>query len=601
MHAEDNNDSSLARCSGVSATHEQNQPASACAESSTSRPRKAKQHRKRHVMPGPAGLLFQQSQTHMLNFSSKRSKSSFDPLNVDSPPPSQDEEDDLASNTKPIDFDLGCNAVAGVSFYSPAWMVMQIELGFRTPSLQAYLSNEQKYKILRPCYPTASHYLVPDVLSGKADWNISPRSLLVLVQNNKALTDNLWTVTLIDETCVTMEAWIQPFFVKREQQRSYSHQTMIRPGLVWLVQDATIMLMANKDRKKKTQRMLLIKQENIQQVWSPSMADDVGETAYREWVESRNSLTVQATKLFNETMFQEDERRVCDQTAAAAFDGPAALQNGPQLKTNIQLPTDAVLPSLALLQPSHRPIIEASDHVAATNVEQQQQRAAVDNGKAAAGLPTRKGFAQPFARSMAMPVDTVNQAVAIEPSHVNLVAPSSSATVYLDGEVNITRHWPNSRQSPRPKLGATANNGLVKHSVMNQQHNAPLRTGCASYTYSQLRGTSTSNLLLGHALKAGTDAAAELKLTPTLTSHAASSNVISTVSGLWNMTDAELDMLDESDQETCTEKDLDIGRVSASTATRVFATKGNGQAISSLFQPGVDAGFDLDGFNDEDE
>lgn len=262
--------------------------------SRSSRSRKAAHRRKRHALPGPAGLLFQQSQSHALDNSvNKRPKDRHSYVSMGST--QDDNDDDPRELPLQNSIEFGHNtAASGISFYSPAWMVMQIDLGFRTPSLPAYLTTEEKYETLRKLFPETTYVLIPDVISGKADWNISPRSLIALVQTSRALTDNLWTVSLIDETCATIDAWIQPSFVKKEQQQTCSHQSTIQPGSVWLIQDATVMLVASKDRRKKTERMLLIKKENIQQVWSPCQADDVGAEAHKEWIDRRNTLTIQA-------------------------------------------------------------------------------------------------------------------------------------------------------------------------------------------------------------------------------------------------------------------------------------------------------------------
>ena len=271
-------------------------------------------------MPGPAGLLFQQSQTPSLNAPPpKKPKNTFDQTTSNDTSHCEQEEgenDEDFPLQKTSDFSR--NSTSDVSFYSPAWMVMQLELGFRTPSLQAHLSPDEKYEILRPLYPAESHFLIPDIVRGKADWNISPRSLLVLVQTSQALTDNLWTVSLMDETCATLDAWIQPTFVKKEQQQDLSHQASIQPGLVWLVQDATVMLVSNKDRKAKSERMLLIKQENIQRVWSPSQADEMDESTYTGWIDRRNTLTAQICQRIRRNTDRTEDRRLGSDPAASS-------------------------------------------------------------------------------------------------------------------------------------------------------------------------------------------------------------------------------------------------------------------------------------------
>jgi len=238
-------------------------------------PRKAKRHRRRYVPVGPAGVWFQTQQSSL-------------PRNNKG-----DEEDEEVVLNSPRNTRPSNN---GIAFYSPAWMSMQCEIGFLTPSLPAYLSEQERYTLLRPHVPN-HHLMIPELLQGKADWKLPPnKSLFVLVHTIQALSDNLWTVELTDETGFKISAWIQPKLVSQEEQRSTPHY--IRPGLVWMLQNVTILLVAKQvpdegaERVSKMDRILLVSEANIKKLWTPS-EEAVSDQDYIQWMERRNTLTSQ--------------------------------------------------------------------------------------------------------------------------------------------------------------------------------------------------------------------------------------------------------------------------------------------------------------------
>jgi hypothetical protein len=249
------------------------------------RPRKAKKHRRRHVPAGPAGVWYQQRAQLLENnetYETNKQENYTQSLTYD--------EDDHDHNKKRFAFKQTkhCKDV------SSAWMVLQCHLQFVTPMLPAYVSTLERFALLRPHVPE-EYLLLPQILNGAADFKFQPyHKLIVLVQTIHSLTDNLWTLTLTDETGATMEAWLEPNLV---QTRSQSLHSRTRPGLLLLVRDATILLVPDP-----TERMLLIQEANIERVWAPHGQDDqVSHDQRRNWIEQRLVLTARAREQIQAT------------------------------------------------------------------------------------------------------------------------------------------------------------------------------------------------------------------------------------------------------------------------------------------------------------
>jgi hypothetical protein len=238
--------------------------------------KKAKHHRRRHVPVGPAGVWFQVQQN--------------DPgLNKRTTRPEQEEQEEETG----IEFTQGTTTKVarsvGVAFYSPAWISMQCDLGFVTPSLPAYLSQDDRYTACRPHIPGQFH-MIPEVLAGQADWKLEERRLLVLVHAIESLAGNLWVAELTDETGAKISCWIQPRLVQQEQQRQLPKY--IRPGLVWLLRDTTLLLVAKEEEDASYGRMLLVGEHNIERVWTPANGEEgISDDDYIKWMEKRNALT----------------------------------------------------------------------------------------------------------------------------------------------------------------------------------------------------------------------------------------------------------------------------------------------------------------------
>lgn len=236
----------------------QQQPFWTQEESSTSdaavvvRPMKrSKKPRKRHIPVGPAGVWFQQQ--HHQKVEGEDEEEEGEPAMISAPQTKTPQN----------------------SFYSPAWMAMQIDLTLVTPSLPSHWTTEQKVEHLRPHWPS-NFVLLADVKGWKLE-----KSLLVLVQAIHQVND-VWTVSLQDESTATMTAWIQPRLVTDEEQTP----RYLQVGYVWRLEHATIAL------HEGNSLLLAIKEENIVQVWTTSEADQVSDQAYISWMEQRNTVTV---------------------------------------------------------------------------------------------------------------------------------------------------------------------------------------------------------------------------------------------------------------------------------------------------------------------
>jgi hypothetical protein len=274
------------------------------------RPTKAQKHRKRHVPVGPAGIWFQKQQQHPSASSDRR-------MNHDDGDEDDDDEEKISHSS-----DIR-NRRRREAFcvYSPAWTAAQCELQITTPmTFPVEWSVSQKSAILRRCLPD-SFALISEILAGDYDWRLENKQLLCQITSiqDHIFNDYLWTVMLQDETGAEIAAWMQPSLVESQQQQQQqsnssksSHSTtietcktsttnspVIKVGYVWLISGAAIQLVAAASSFKNhdaglvptMDRMLLISQNNIRNVWSPASADQIPNDLYIAWMERRNSLS----------------------------------------------------------------------------------------------------------------------------------------------------------------------------------------------------------------------------------------------------------------------------------------------------------------------
>lgn len=294
---------------------------------------KHKSHRKRHVPVGPAGVWFQTQQQHSIE--NQRIDKNSRGKNID------DEDEDLDDcNNKNRKFSKSghANNSNSQSFHNLAWTAAQCSLGYATPNWSALLQTSQKYSIIRRQIPK-DFVLIRDIYTTMVnDWKLrNGQKLLVMVNTMKAVMgDNyLWTVGLTDETGSFIQAWIQPSFVQKEQQRSTPQY--LRVGVVWMLKNVTLAVgrraltmvpfsggpandeddddddmytkhveseihgtvsgASSHQLTKPVERTLLISESNIEQVWSSVSEKEISHEAYIKWVEQRNNATLLASKI----------------------------------------------------------------------------------------------------------------------------------------------------------------------------------------------------------------------------------------------------------------------------------------------------------------
>lgn len=209
--------------------------------------------------------------------------------------------EDKGVNDDDDDATVAAAALADISI-SPAWNLMQRDLGITTPYLQPWMINmtthdgsggefqselKRRYQLLRPHVPKR-FLLLYEIVRGHHDLGFGSLShdenhngnngcdrrmdedvdsqfgppkfvhqsdapaLVVLVQSvESSIHHNIWTVELTDETGATVRAWMEPSFIHVQLQSSCRHQDdpsskeggtfIIRPGVVWLLRKVSIM------------------------------------------------------------------------------------------------------------------------------------------------------------------------------------------------------------------------------------------------------------------------------------------------------------------------------------------------------------------------
>jgi hypothetical protein len=236
-------------------------PTSQCSiETQPTRPNKAKSHRKRHPPPGPAGVWFQAKQQ-----SDSKDQEEGDLL-------FKNHHSRLKEALPPPDVTI-----------HPAWMIMQMQLPLLTPYLPPYASILERYEVIRALIPS-NYMLLPDldhVPVGVVDNN---QSLLALVNAIHINASCDCTVELLDETGTKVNAWMAPSSMSRRGNES----DPVRIGVVWKLQQFSIMPSTNSRLLNNENRWLLVEISNIVQYWMPprESCDEV----YLKWMEKRHAI-----------------------------------------------------------------------------------------------------------------------------------------------------------------------------------------------------------------------------------------------------------------------------------------------------------------------
>ena len=252
---------------------------------------KASNHRKRHNPAGPAGVWYSAQQQlrarknqQGMGIGSHR-KSSRHGSSME-----QDETNDTLTNDIDNDDIVQFRqhmaesqqpSLEDVTF-SPVWASMMQSLGLTSPHIPSHLSLEQRYRLLRPHFPS-NYVLLYEIVRGEHDFCVANEDtrLLVLVHDvSSHIHHNIWTVELQDESGATVKAWMEPKHVQ-EQMEEHQGLSMIRPGVVWMLNKVSMIAVPN-EQEEKVERMLLVSGRHVEQIWTPEQVNDEQDDAARQ-------------------------------------------------------------------------------------------------------------------------------------------------------------------------------------------------------------------------------------------------------------------------------------------------------------------------------
>ena len=244
--------------------------------------KKDSHHRKRHNPAGPAGVWYsaqekQRKQNQLGSVSSHQSEGQGSSI-------VQDGVNNVEGSGISANVQSQTPALGNVGF-SPVWTKMKEELGLATPQIPSGLSLEQRHRLLRQ-YKPSNYVLLYEIFRGDHELGVSrpDTRLLVLIHDvSSHIHHNVWTVELHDESGATIRAWMEPKYVQ-EQMKEHQGVSMIRPGVVWMLNKVSMIAVPD-DQEEKVERMLLISKRHVEKVWLPEQAkredhDDTDQTKY---------------------------------------------------------------------------------------------------------------------------------------------------------------------------------------------------------------------------------------------------------------------------------------------------------------------------------
>ena len=255
--------------------------------------KKSQRHRKRHVPSGPAGVWFQNFQQS----GDGRPSTSNDDRDEEE---EEEDQQDVLQNLSHSLQHRSAHPHELISFSSPAWIAMQCDLRWVTPSLPTHFQVAERYQALRPHVPeqfTMIHELIKPPKDVPNPWFCE--NCMVLVSNIQgSTTANGWTVSLTDETGETLTAWIQPESIRNQLQRRSSNNdssgsSWFRTGCVWWLQGVTLFLSPQSSDTDSLSYLLLVGEDNIRHVWTPADGQALSDEAYIEWMEKRRQIAVE--------------------------------------------------------------------------------------------------------------------------------------------------------------------------------------------------------------------------------------------------------------------------------------------------------------------
>eukprot|EP00977_Amphora_coffeiformis_P010071 scaffold2353_cov167-Amphora_coffeaeformis.AAC.62 len=311
-------------------------------------PRKAQRRRKRHVPVGPAGVWFQNFQSsdnhhgrpttnNNLHLSSHHKNND----DVDDDDEEEEDQQDALQNLRRSMLQrrrVAHSSNALTNFSSPAWIAMQCDCRWVTPSLASHLSIEERCEQLRPHVPS-QFTMIPELIGNYSSKNNDHSALannrdpwfcehaMVLVSNiHGSTTANGWTVTLTDETGATLTAWIQPDSIRRQLQcpnrggvgdasssaataAATTTKAWLRTGCVLWLQNTTLLLSPDCPETGRLSFLLLVGEVNVKQVWTPSDGESLSDERYIQWIEQRSQVGVLSTATGGDEHGNHEERR----------------------------------------------------------------------------------------------------------------------------------------------------------------------------------------------------------------------------------------------------------------------------------------------------
>ncbi|KAG7374302.1 hypothetical protein IV203_013397 [Nitzschia inconspicua] len=263
---------------------------------------KKPKHRVRHVPPGPCGIWFQAVQAKKKQ---RRSSTNTDgsignyhgqlqEQHQPPPPPftaatgegSHNEGYELTQQHAYSQDGKSLEKSDQLEDTLSAWQAMQTETNVTTPYnptpwATTILDPEERYQIVRNNIP--DHYVTLwEILRGDVDMKMAPQQRLRVLVHAVEMSNhhNIWTVDLRDDTGASIKAWMEPRFIQDQLRNSMmddNEMSMIRPGLVWMLKDVSLMIVhsssltgsSNTMSQERLQRMLLISGQNIEKIWYP--------------------------------------------------------------------------------------------------------------------------------------------------------------------------------------------------------------------------------------------------------------------------------------------------------------------------------------------
>jgi hypothetical protein len=330
--------------------------------------KKATKHRKRHTIPGPAGVLWSSSNPDEKSNHVRGGGGEEDEGLTQQPLFSNNRNGDN-SNDNDNKYKRTKNNHGHHHDISPhAWSTMQQSLEIVTPYLPSHTQGDikRRYELLRPHLPS-NCVLLSEILRGNHDVKMTNNSnddlfLCVWVESIDETNSHhgVFTVELRDETGAKIRAWIEPKFVKAELQKgaaqnddknnekSKSSMGVVRTGVVWMLRNVSMIVFKNNNNNSNNinnsnsnnnnnsnnsnnnigrsslsssiTRMLVVSENNIKEVWTPEQhmaqtqlneEDDSPEAQrkYLDWMEKRKALAVSSPSSSTKKKKKKKERR----------------------------------------------------------------------------------------------------------------------------------------------------------------------------------------------------------------------------------------------------------------------------------------------------